>query len=379
MGQGAPVATPPRAGWGVEIGMECGTCGARLTDRDRYCAACGMPNMEGRMPPRFGPVAEESPLYPEPRQPRPGEILCLRCERPTPRTDEYCTWCGMDVEAAVLRADRSPTEGVWSSVGPDGAVPYRSLGPLTAPLRALLHVVALLTLVARGLLAARFVTLEGGTVAGVEADALATWSDAVLWLVGGLGLLAAVVMLLWSRRAARNLRALSVRDARFPAWVATWCWFLPLADLVLPYLMVEDLWRSSGADGPPMTARRRYERPPFSVHLWWPCVVLGVLLLGIARLSMPASLDIEIDTWRVVFVLGSIGALVLVVGALSLAIVVDEVRARQDRRADVLGPPDWLEQHRGPDADDEVATDDEPAEPPVALRAQDAGPTWGKY
>lgn len=365
------------AGWGIERTMTCRTCGAKLTDRDRFCAACGMPNTEGKLHPRFGPVAEPASPYPEPRPAAEGEILCARCERPSPRTDEYCTWCGMDMQRAVLAADRGPTDGVWSTAGPSGTVPFRPLRALTAPLRIVLHVAAVTALVALCLLAARFVTLEGGDVAGLDLATLRTWSDTTLWVLAILGVVAFVLLVAWTRRASTNLQALLVRDARFPAWVGTWCWFLPLANLVLPYLVVEDLWRASGPDGPPLTARRRFERPPFAVHLWWPCAVLGSLLLMIARAAMPGA-GAEPATWRVVLVLGAIGALVLAVGAMALPIVVDEVRARQARRAEDLGPPSWLEDHRpGGRGDADAPVSEEPE--PVELRRQEAGPTWGRY
>jgi hypothetical protein len=77
----------------------------------------------------------------------------------------------------------------------------------------------------------------------------------------------------------------------------------------------------------------------------------------------------------VVLVLGGIGSLVLAVGALSLSFVVDDVRTRQARRADALGPPRWLrrgEPRQAPVVEDEMV-------PAAPMRRADEGPTWGRY
>jgi hypothetical protein len=72
-----------------------------------------------------------------------------------------------------------------------------------------------------------------------------------------------------------------------------------------------------------------------------------------------------------VVVLGGIGLLLLIVGTLALAVVLDEVSARQARRADLLGPPKRLRRVGAePDtADDEVV---------VTMRDAAAGP-YGRY
>lgn len=355
------------------MAMTCKACGASLADRDRFCVACGMPNVDGSLHPRFGPVAEPAPLFPELRAALPDEVLCVRCERPGPRTDTYCAWCGMEMELAVLAADRADTEGVWTTWGPEGTAPYRPVRALSTLLRGALAAVAALAAAALVLIGARFAALDGGAVAGADEAALADWSDLTMVLLAGVGVLTGVLLVAWCARVARNLVALSVRDARFAPWMALACWFVPVANLVLPQLEVEDLWRSSGPDGPPLTRTRRSERPPFALHLWWPCLALGVLLVAVARLAMPPELGQELDTWRVVLVLGGLGSLVLGVGALALTVVVEDVSARQTRRADALGPPRWL-QRRQPEA--EVV---EERVPVAAMRRTEDGPTWGRY
>lgn len=334
-----------------------------------------MPNMDATLHPRFGPVAELAPLYPDARPARPGEVLCVRCERPSLRTDTYCAWCGMEMELAIVAADRTDTEGVWTTWGPSGTRPYRSVSSLSTVLRLVLVGVAALAAAALVLIVARFATLEGGDVLGVDGPQLSDWSDTVMALLGAAGLVSAVLLVVWSGRVANNLVALCVRDGRFATWLAWVCWFIPVANLVLPTMVVEDLWRVSGPDGAPLTRVRKRERAPFALHLWWPCVALGVLLVAIAGVAMPSTQGAELDTWRMVLVLGGIGSLVLAVGALALSSVVDDVRVRQERRAEALGPPRWLrrgEPQPTPVADAEMV-------PAAPMRRADEGPTWGRY
>lgn len=101
-------------------------------------------------------------------------------------------------------------------------------------------------------------------------------------------LAAGLAWLLWQHRAHANLRALGVPGLRFsPGWAVGW-WFVPLANLVMPYLAVRELWRASTAgplasgEGPgpwdrdpgPSGGARAAERGPGPrrfplVPLWW--------------------------------------------------------------------------------------------------------------
>lgn len=351
--------------------MECKACGSGVGDRDRYCPACGMPNVDGSRHPRFGPAVELRPLYLEPTPPGPSEVACWRCGRPNDRTHTYCVACGMEMELAVLAADRTDLDGVWPHWGPPGTVPYRSLRGATVALRLALRALAALAMVGIGAMAARYVALESGNPGSEEAQALARWSDRAMWLLAVIGAVVAVGIVGWARRAATNLAALCVRDNRFAPWQMWAGWFVPVANLVLPYAAVEELWRVSGPDGPPVSRVRRPERAPFAVHLWWPCIALGTMVASVARLAMPADAGRDVETWQVVVVLGGIGLLLLIVGTLALAVVLDEVSARQARRADLLGPPKRLRRVGAePDtADDEVV---------VTMRDASAGP-YGRY
>jgi hypothetical protein len=77
---------------------------------------------------------------------------------------------------------------------------------------------------------------------------------------------AGIAWLLWQHRAHENLRALGVGGLSYsPGWAVGW-WFIPIANLVLPYLVMLELWRASEPKGTPGWLR---ERIAALLPLWW--------------------------------------------------------------------------------------------------------------
>jgi len=73
--------------------------------------------------------------------------------------------------------------------------------------------------------------------------------DLLIGLVGG-----AVSVPMWMHRAFRNLPALGAQGLRWsPAWAAG-AWFIPIANLFVPYHVMKELW--PGSDGEPLLVRR---------------------------------------------------------------------------------------------------------------------------
>lgn len=89
--------------------------------------------------------------------------------------------------------------------------------------------------------------------------------QAVANLVSLVSFAAFIVWLVWQHRGHANLRARGVPGLRFtPGWAVGW-WFVPFADLVMPYLTVRELWDNAGwpGTGQRMSPARR------SVAAWW--------------------------------------------------------------------------------------------------------------
>ena len=157
-------------------------------------------------------------------------------------------------EPADSRADASIVLVAQSALGFAILAFQEAFGPsLTLPARSLVAVVAVFA-------------LGGGT------------------LLAYLGLLgAAIAVPMWIHSSYRNLPALGSRGHLSPAWAAG-CWFVPVANLVLPYVAVRDLWVASGAIG-----RLGGSLTAGSLIAGWWIVWVGAWVLRVATGYLPWS------------------------------------------------------------------------------------------
>jgi hypothetical protein len=146
--------------------------------------------------------------------------------------------------------------------------------------------------------------------------------------VAGLAMLAitSVVFLVWFHRSHRNLIALGASGLQFSAGWAVACWFIPIADLWMPYHAAREIWKGSDPLAPPLTSAesRRHVRPSALLPAWWAAWLVSLALANAAAIS-PAA--------------GSGSALLLLASAAATAVsavlaikVVRSVGARQNER-----------------------------------------------
>src|SRR5215472_6982423 len=122
----------------------------------------------------------------------------------------------------------------------------------------------------------------------------------------------------WTVRCCRNLPVLGGRGLRWsPGWAACG-WFVPLAGFAIPYLVLREVWSSSGRSG----------RPPVVLHVWVLAWIVRVVVIGGGELGFQLP-----DVLPIV----SLGALGQYVGVLAFdglsAVLVYRVTAAQDARA----------------------------------------------
>lgn len=344
--------------------MRCASCEAMLDVTDRFCPACGTPNVSGKLFPRFGPALREPPGV----APRPelgnGVIGCPRCGWPVAGTDPFCTACGMSLDGVHEAAARASFIGVWTTPGPGGLTPYRPIRRLGAILRVVLAVVmalstALMVEVVRSLADAdRPITLVR-----LDHVDLQEWTG-----VTQVGLLVAIVLaatlfVWWMARGYRNLPALGVRRLRIgPRW-AVWSWFVPFVNLVVPKEAVDDLWRASDPNVAVYSPSWRASTVPFRIHLWWLAIVGAAVLLLSAEWALPSVGTTDPSISRAGLGLAAAAFPAVFVGGLLEWMLVADVGTRQARRFTRLGPVQ-------PDSIGRVATSSAPEGP-----GDDVGPS----
>jgi len=87
-----------------------------------------------------------------------------------------------------------------------------------------------------------------------------------------------VLFLAWVYLASRNLPALGATGLRYrPGWSVGW-FFVPFANLFMPYLVMKELWQaSSGGFGTDWRSKRI---PPVPAAWWAVQVLCGMLHYG---------------------------------------------------------------------------------------------------
>lgn len=144
----------------------------------------------------------------------------------------------------------------------------------------------------------------------------------VAWLV------TATLFLIWLRRVYGNLRALAAVRLRFsPRW-AVMTFFLPVLNLLWPFLVLREIWtasdpRASDDPQPPPGATSPW------VAWWWGCfVTASVLDPGFWRLVEDTSARFAMGTSTLVLVVAQLAEIAAAVLGI---IVVRRIDARQAR------------------------------------------------
>ena len=114
----------------------------------------------------------------------------------------------------------------------------------------------------------------------------------------------AICFITWMFRAAKNNEALGRANPRLGAGWAIGGWFIPLANFVIPVLVMQDLWRGSDPSTPRGDARWRIGARSALIGWWWALWLLG-LLRGFADPDDPSTTLDDIKTSDTLSLLGS--------------------------------------------------------------------------
>ncbi len=120
-------------------------------------------------------------------------------------------------------------------------------------------------------------------------DRVGTINDTFL----ALAILTGIAFMVWMWRAAKNNEALGRSRARFgPGW-AIGGWLIPVANLVIPVLIMQDLWRGADPSIPRGDSRWKIGDRSLLVGFWWGLLLFGrlMILVGNGRVDDPTTLD----------------------------------------------------------------------------------------
>jgi hypothetical protein len=170
---------------------------------------------------------------------------------------------------------------------------------------------------------------ELGTLTAVDANDYDATTQTLAGAYAAFFIATAVAYLAWLSRSVDNVPKLTGSVPMVtPRWSIGW-WFIPLANLVKPYQVVEDL--NDRMASPPQPARNGL------VLVWWIVWLIGGVAGAIlVRLPAPGTLE-ELGGWFTANVL--VDVLSVAAAALAIAVVL-QIQTRADARAGAVATLD---------------------------------------
>lgn len=229
-----------------------------------------------------------------------------------------------------------PASQIPAPLPPAGAPRWRSLHGLRTALTWLLALNGVASAVMIAAIVNRIGVIddlttgsEGFSIANraQDADDFATAAGGAAIL---LTLATAVCFIIWMWRAAKNNEALGRNEPRLTAAWAIAGWLIPLANFVIPVLVMQDLWRGSDPTVPRNDHRWKIGPRSALVGWWW--AILLVSRIG----GFGTSNDFDnglraLESIRSNNVRAGVGAALEIVAAVLAILVVRAVTDRQDK------------------------------------------------
>lgn len=218
-------------------------------------------------------------------------------------------------------------------------VPYASGAVLAAYTSAFLAMQVLVQLIAAAdhlfdssmFLAA----LNGGPEVTDTGYAIIDTASVILMVVSfACWVCAVVAFAMWLHRAAMNLPALGAGQLRFGPGSAVGWWFVPLANLVVPLLVMVEVWRASDPRAGATDRAARSKLPVgVAIPFWW---ASWLALLVFSALGIVFGLAWTDQEKMVLFATGAVGSLATAICFALTIVVVRLVEARQARKHALL-------------------------------------------
>jgi len=171
---------------------------------------------------------------------------------------------------------------------------------------------------------------SGGLVFDTKAVNDANALAASMIILSGLVALAIFVLLvIWLYRAAKNNEALGRMNPRLgPGW-AIGGWLIPIANLVIPFIIMDDVWRGADPSVPRGDPSWRRSSTLAAIWAWLVTAVIFTIPSGIASSGGDVRAD-EPDKVRRDDDLRIVGAFGAIVAAVFAIIVTRRIAARQE-------------------------------------------------
>ena len=152
---------------------------------------------------------------------------------------------------------------------------------------------------------------------------------AMITLSGFVAIAIFVLLIIWLYRAAKNNEALGRANPRLgPGW-AIGGWFIPIANLVIPFIVMDDVWRGADPSLPRGDPNWRRSSTLGAIWAWLVTAVIFTIPSTIAALGGDVRAD-EPDKVRRDDILRIVGAFGAILAAVFAIVVIRRITARQE-------------------------------------------------
>lgn len=263
---------------------------------------------------------------------------CRHCDFGVPADSPVCPGCRRPAIDDWRRRSRQRsaierrTRKARPPLHDDG---YRSLLPLAELARSALSMSAAVAVAVAGIHLVWIARAEI-TLGTTPVDVAAVARTATVALLVVLAVTAAAFVA-WAVRAYRNLPALGIRERRYwTIWLVIG-WVVPGANLLVPKLLVDDIWRASSPSVPVDGRAESWQRRPVAliVNEWWWSFLLTPAVVVLGVVTARGGLD-EFEQQVVVGSITAVAAGAVIVAAVAARRLVAVVTVAQARRADIV-------------------------------------------
>ena len=198
---------------------------------------------------------------------------CLGCGTKT-GISRHCSACGADLMIASSGPEHPPA-----------AVPsarYRSPRTIALVASRWLWFAVALGVAGFGVDALWLLSASGPDTAVDELISITEMMDLVALVQLASLIVGGVLFLAWFHRAYGNIRALGVSEPRYRRGWAVGAWFIPVANLVIPKQLANDLWRAGDPELQPRDPGWQSRPVAALVHWWWVFYLVGSGLSSLA-------------------------------------------------------------------------------------------------
>ena len=195
----------------------------------------------------------------------------------------------------------SPTLGIPSGyAGYDPSFGVRRDGFRLGGLARAIEILMIVLLVASAASAlvlvanrSRFGDFVDGTIEESDVESAIAAVGLIGFVTGACQLAVAVCVMIWMWRAAKNLRLAGRTDTTWaPGWGIAG-WFCPPCVFVIPWLMLQELWKGASPDSPAGPSGWRSTRAHRLIPVWWVLYGLGGLVVAGLQLRRGFAVEIE--------------------------------------------------------------------------------------